>query len=457
MISKFLNSTGDLIDEPALQFHRLQCLAGFCCELSHCENHSNHQECHPDNKKQETNYLPKYACRCQRHRTGESSRAESETFSSFVLEFLLIVRGLNMSRRRLFLYAGSIVAASLLWFPLAFGVRAAESLQTRVRDKAFWKMVSEFSEPDGTFRSDNLLSNEFRLQNVIPNLLKTAKPGGVYMGVGPEQNFTYIAAVKPAMAFIIDIRRGNLDLQLFYKAVFELSADRADFVSRLFARARPAGLTVHSTVQEIFAAYDPMPQNDALYAATLKAIQKQLVTKHGFALSKDDLEGIEYVYHAFALFGPRIQYSSTGHGFFGGGFGRFGPWISYADLMTATDAGGHARSYLATEESFAFLKTLETNNLIVPVVGDFAGSKAIRSVGRYLKEKEATVSVFYLSNVEMYLMRDGQWESFCANVSTLPLDESSTFIRSLRGGWFGQGGGLSTELGSMEAETSHCR
>ena len=362
-----------------------------------------------------------------------------------------------MNRRRLFLCAGSMVAASLIWLPLAFGIRAAESLPTRVSDQELLMMVSEFSEPDGTFRSDNLLSNEFRLQTVIPELLMTAKTGGVYMGVGPEQNFTYIAALKPAMAFIVDIRRGNLDLQLFYKAVFELSTDRADFVSRLFARERPAGLTMHSTVQEIFAAYGPMPLSDALYTETLKAIRNQLVTKRGFALSKDDLERVEYVYHAFALFGPRIQYSSTGLGGFGGGYGGFGPQITYADLMTATDADGHARSYLASEESFTFLKTLETNNLLVPVVGDFAGPKAIRSVGRYLKEKRGTVSAFYLSNVEMYLRRDGLWASFCANVATLPLDESSTFIRSLRGGQFGRGGGLASELGSMESETSPCR
>ena len=366
-----------------------------------------------------------------------------------------------MNRRRLLLYLGSIVAAFLIVLPHDLGAQGSKSLPTRVSDREFWKMVSEFSEPNGFFRSDNLLSNEFRLQDVIPDLLKTAKTGGVYMGVGPEQNFTYIAALKPALAFIVDIRRGNLDLQLLYKALFELSAERAEFVSRLFARERPEGLNAQSTVQDIFAAYAHLPKSDALYAKTLKAIQNHLATKHGFTLSKEDLDGIEYVYQAFATFGPEIQYSSTGRAGFGGGFGGgYGPpfpQISYADLMTATDTDGRARGYLAEEGSFAFLKKLETNNLIVPVVGDFAGPKAIRSVGLYLKEKGATVSAFYLSNVEMYLMRSGSWDSFCANVATLPLDGTSTFVRSLRGGRFGPGGGLASELGSMMAETSACK
>jgi hypothetical protein len=362
-----------------------------------------------------------------------------------------------MSKRRLLLYAGSIVVACLIRLPLDLGGQALGPLPTQVSDQEFWKMVSEFSEPDGFFRSDNLLSNEFQLQYVIPDLLKTAKTCGVYMGVGPEQNFTYIAALKPSMAFIVDIRRGNLDLQLLYKALFELSAERAEFVSRLFARERPEGLDAQSTVQDIFAAYARAPKSDALYAKTLKAIQNHLVTKHGFTLSKEDLDGIEYGYHAFATFGPEIQYSSTGRGGFGGGYGRPFPQISYADLMTATDAVGRTRGYLAAEESFAFLKRLETNNLIVPVVGDFAGPKTIRSVGRYLKEKGATVSAFYLSNVEMYLMQGGKWDSFCANVAALPLDGTSTFIRALRGGRFALGGGLASELGLMEAETRGCK
>src|SRR5947209_470652 len=131
-----------------------------------------------------------------------------------------------MSTRRSFVIAGMllIIQSGLLFSPLA---HAAESLPAQLSDVEFWKLSSESSEPDGTFRSDNLVSNESYFQYVIPSLNRTTKPGRVYLGVGPEQNFTYIAALKPAMAFIIDIRRGNLDLHLLYKAVFELSKDRA--------------------------------------------------------------------------------------------------------------------------------------------------------------------------------------------------------------------------------------
>jgi hypothetical protein len=328
---------------------------------------------------------------------------------------------------------------------------AAQSVPAELSDQQFWKLSSDFSETDGFFRSDNLLSNEIFFQYVIPELSATAKSGRVYMGVGPEQNFTYIVALKPKMVFIVDIRRGNLDLQLMYKALFEMSKDRAEFVSKLFCRPRPAGLTTQSTAKAIFAAYAGVARDEQLYTDNLVAIQNHLTSKHGFALSSGDLSGIEYVYQMFCRFGPDINYNSSAGGF-GGGTNR----VTYSELMTATDENGLARSFLATEENFSFMKDLETKNLVIPVVGNFGGNKAIRAVGKYLKDINATVSAFYLSNVEQYLYQDGIWTNFCANVATLPLDSTSTFIRSVRGGRFGNGIGLNSDLGNMISNLQPC-
>src|SRR5579864_7808692 len=215
-----------------------------------------------------------------------------------------------------------------------------QQLAARLPDKDFWRLTEEFSEPNGYFRSDNLLSNEIYFENVVPELVQRTTRGGVYIGVGPEQNFTYIAALKPQMVFIPDIRRGNLDLQLMYKALFELSADRAEFVSRLFSKKRPEGLDSKSSAKEIFAKFWDVETSEQLYNVNLAAIINHLTKSHGLALSVDDVRGVTYVYNAFYQFGPRIQYSSTGS--FGGAFQP-----DYADLMTATDLDGMSRSFLA--------------------------------------------------------------------------------------------------------------
>jgi hypothetical protein len=329
------------------------------------------------------------------------------------------------------------------------------TLPARLSDEEFWKLSSEFSEANGSFRSDNLLSNEVWLQYVIPDLVNVAKAGRVYMGVGPEQNFTYITAVKPAMAVIVDIRRGNLDLHLMYKALFEMSADRADFLSRLFARKRPEGLTATTGVRELFTAYGSAAFDEQYGRETFDAIVDHLKTKHGFVLSDEDVEQIKYVYGYFQQYGPDLTYWMSG-GF--GGRGGFRNSPTYGDLMVASDASGTLRSYLATPENFAFMKQLETRNMLLPVVGNFAGPKAIRAVGAWLKAHNALVSAFYLSNVEQYLNMDGIWGDFCANAAQLPIDDSSQFIRSYRGGGgpgFG-GGSLNQGIFPMGAQLAPC-
>ena len=331
---------------------------------------------------------------------------------------------------------------------------AAETIPSRLSDRAFWQLVTELSETGGYFRSDNFLSNENAFQSVIPELKSTLPTGGVYLGVGPEQNFTYIVALRPKLAFVIDIRRQNMIEQLLYKAFIEASSNRADFLSRLFARKRPSELSNDATVEALFAAYADVMPSEALFRSNLQAARDRLMNDHKFALSPDDLKSLEYVYSAFFRGGPELNYSfsPSGVGGFGGGF------PSYRELMVETDGQGEKRSYLATEENFRLLREYEKNNMIVPVVGDFGGDKALRAVGDYVRAHEATVTVFYTSNVEQYLFQEANaWRKFLANVATFPIDGRSTFIRSIsnRGFTFSQfrryspGARASTALSSI--------
>lgn len=312
------------------------------------------------------------------------------------------------------------------------------SIPARLTDQQFWRLSTEFSEPAGFFRSENLVSNEHTFQHVIPTLKRQVKPGGVYLGVAPDQNFTYIIATEPRIAFIVDIRRGNLLQHLMYKALIEMSADRAEFISRLFSKARPAGVGAASSVHDLFASYADVPTSEDLYRQNVRVIRERLLKRHGFPLSAGDLAQLESIYFAFFWDGPGLRYSmSTGPGG-GRGFGSRFP--TYEELMLQADLDGVPHGYLATEAHFRALKGLQERNLIVPVVGNFAGPKALKAVGRYVREHRSTVQTFYVSNVEQYLFQDGLFDAFARNVASLPVDGSSTFIRSVasRSGYRGQ-------------------
>jgi len=205
----------------------------------------------------------------------------------------------------------------LLVLPLSLAGQSRKTLPDALSDQEFWALTEEFSEPNGYFRSgsgspDNLLSNEGMVSTVAAQLADRVKPAGVYLGVGAEQNFTYIAAIKPKIAIITDIRRGNLHLHLMYKALFELSSDRADFVARLFTRARPAGLTAQSTAAYLMSAFwGAAPGDAAAFKTNLHTITDHLTKTRRLPLDADDLIGIEYVYANFHLFGPGIFYTAS--------------------------------------------------------------------------------------------------------------------------------------------------
>jgi hypothetical protein len=317
----------------------------------------------------------------------------------------------------------TLAAAAIMLCVTPTSRSVTEALPPRLDDRTFWSLVAEFSEPNGFFRSDNLVSNETVFQHVIPSLQQALLPASAYVGVGPDQNFTYIAAIKPRIAFIVDIRRQNMLLHLMYKALIEQSPTRAQFLSRLFSRPVPAGLSDSDSADAMLAAFQNEGVDGVAFERNLADIHRHLLRRHGFALSGGDLGGIDYVYRAFYSAGPDIRYS------FGRGAG-WQPFPTYKDLMVADDGQGTQRGYLASEDLYRALRDMQERNLIVPVVGDFAGPKALRSVARYLDLHHATVTAFYTSNVEQYLFHGDAWQRFYENVAALPINTRSTFIRA---------------------------
>ena len=317
------------------------------------------------------------------------------------------------------------ISLALICLPALLGVarlsvKAADTLPGQYTDAEFWRMVTDFSEAGGDYQFENFVSNEISYQEVLPELSRLAKPGGVYLGVASEQNFTYIDVVRPKVAFIFDVRRQNTLQLLMYKALFEIADNRADFVSLLFSRKRPAGLDANSSVDALFQAFAEAKPDPQLYAATLKDIKDRLIRQHRFALSADDERKIEYIFNVFFRGGPRMDY----------GFASTAPnpYVpSYHALAVANDGRGKNWVYLNREESYKVIRAMQQKNLIVPLVGDFTGVKAIKAVSQYVKDHGSTISVFYISNVEDYIQ--AKWSAYLSNLAALPADNSTLLIR----------------------------
>ena len=315
--------------------------------------------------------------------------------------------------------------------PSAATAPSSHGLPPRLSDADFWKLQSDISEPGGYFRiEDNYTSNEMEVGQLFMMLRDRKISGDVYLGVGPEQNFTYIAAVRPRMAFIVDIRRQAAMQHLLFKAVFELAHDRADFISLLFAKPRPAGLDSTTSIQALWEAYRTVPTDSALGTKNYQRIVDQLTKTQRFTFTQDETDKLKAVFDAFFYYGPSISTR-------GAAAGRGGDFASLTGY--SYDNVGQPQSFLSSEENFQYVKMLHDRNLIVPITGDFGGPKALQAIGSYLKAHDAVVRAFYVSNVEQYLFGDAHDRLFYANVATLPVDSTSVFIRpySMRRGGMG--------------------
>ncbi len=283
----------------------------------------------------------------------------------------------------------------------------------------FGSLIARLSEPGGYFWNDNYVSNEASYQHPLRRLRELGVQGGVYLGVGPNQNFTYIAKVRPRYAFIVDIRRQNFLEHLLFKALFHYARDRREYLSLLLSRPIPHGKMRGQgyTVEEMVESLRPVEPDPFLYNRTQTRIRNFLAQACRLELSPADLNTIDRIHRAFYVRGFSIKYDYI-------------PVPTLGEFLVERDLDGRMQNFLNSAEEFRYVKQLQDENRIIPVVGDFAGTHALRELGGWLRERRENVTVFYTSNVEQYLVRNMVWGRFLRNVAALPLADNAVFVRA---------------------------
>src|SRR6185369_6207956 len=244
--------------------------------------------------------------------------------------------------------------------------------------KAFAALSARLSEPGGYFDSDNLISNETSYQHVLIKMRELGVSGGVYLGVGPDQNFTYIARIRPRMAIIIDIRRDNLLQHLLFKALFARARNRVEYLCLFMGKPFPKTKGwEQKSIKEIVDYIDGAAADQKLFDKTSKDV-KQDVQKYGLTLSQSDFETIAKIHKAFFSAGLEIRYSSYHRP-------PRSIYPTYRDLLLEHDLTGQQNNYFNSEDDFQFLKKMEADDMIVPIVGDLSGPQAVKAIGAYLR------------------------------------------------------------------------
>lgn len=296
--------------------------------------------------------------------------------------------------------------------------------QSPLADSTFVALVGRISEDGGYFDTDNLISNESGYLKVMGALEAQSLQGGAYVGVGPDQNFSYLVLLKPDIAFITDIRRDNLLHHLLLKALMERSPTRVEFLAALHGRAAPPDPAAwrEASAAEVVAYVDGSEADSGVVAELGEAVADSLQAM-GIPLSDDDVGTLRRFHASFVDAGPGLRFTT---------FGR--PprphYPTYRQLILETDLAGNPVSYLADAGRYRTVREMQLANRIVPVVGDLAGDGALREMGEVMREMGVELTAFYTSNVEFYLWNEGTFPAWEENVRALPAAPGAVLIRS---------------------------
>jgi len=317
----------------------------------------------------------------------------------------------------------------LVFFCLSVNTSYTQTVPN-ISDIEFSTMIREMSENSGYFRGDSWVTNELTYLDVLETIEKHNIKGGVYLGVAPEQNFTYIAAIRPELVFLVDIRAQNKMQHLIFKILFEKARTRTEFLSLLFSMPLSgSGIPGEkSDVNEIVNYLEKRPQSKQMFEENLSEIIFTLNRKYRFNLTEWETSNIEFVFEHFYT-----NHLNTTNG----------PWRrSYptlAEIFTDRDQRGKQLNIFNSRDDFLFVKDLHQKNRIIPLTGDYGNNDAMFKVAEYLKKYKLTVTAQYVSNVEQYLMNNSRnWDGWIKNIENLPYTDKTVFIRWLNWNYYNQ-------------------
>jgi hypothetical protein len=282
-----------------------------------------------------------------------------------------------------------------------------------------FRRLFALSQPGDKFISDNVVSNETSLLQPAAELV--AVHGGAYIGVGPEQNYTYIALSRPEIAFILDLRRDNALLHLLYKTLFDMATSRVQFLCLLFGRPYDSKLEPepNAHADALLAAVDRVEQDRAWFDRQHGLLIERL-RSYGLGLSSADIQRIDHMHELFFLKQLEIRFELHKN--------SWRKYPSLGSLLLLRTPHGQG-TFVDSNDAFQFVQNLHRRHRIVPLVGDVSERQPLGTIADELARRVLSLRAFYISNVEQYLLGRPNFTGWLGNLRRLPHDEQSILLR----------------------------
>ncbi len=298
----------------------------------------------------------------------------------------------------------------------------AAAISMPAEDLAWVRLHHRLSEPGGYFFSENLVSNESGFLAPAP-VLERLPRGLAYLGVGPEQSFSYLALIGCSTAFVVDVRRDNARLHFLYRAIFEEATTRSEWLALLLGRPHDAAGDPGpgATIDAVIAHATRLAPTEASTRAARARLDARISRLPGLRLPGDGAR-VAALHRCFFRRQLAITFQLAGP--------RLRRYPTLRDQLEARDASGRQLGFLASEAAFRAVREAERGSRVLPVVGDLGGEVAVRAVGAEIRRRGEQVGAIYVSNVEQYLFERGTFARWVDNLRSLPLHPEAVLLRA---------------------------
>ncbi len=284
-------------------------------------------------------------------------------------------------------------------------------------DNNFSNIIKQLDDPPtGPSSADNLMTNEDSIASIVDQISKEVPKGQVYLGVGPDQNYSLMAQVEPSYGFILDYRKKNQLLHLFQKALVEISADQQTYLENFWGRNFPELPLGLNDLENRLKTIAHQPVNESLLQSTKEKVRKT-ISKWNL-LNEQEFQEIATIQSRLAGPGPDARFLAL----------KMYPTLG--SLITMPSRSGQPSHWLGSEPSYACIRRLHVSSRILPIVGDWAATGSIRRLSGYLKSNQLQVGCIYMSDVEFFLLRGGLFQKYIEKLAELPLHPDSRIIRT---------------------------
>ncbi len=299
--------------------------------------------------------------------------------------------------------------------------------------------------PSTDYALDCFVSSEVGYNEVLARCQPvSATPNGAYLGVGPDQNYTYIGALRPRLAVILDARLDNLLEHLVFKLAFSQARDPLDYLCLLFGRRRPAAPAAAADAKALVAQLHAQPLDED-QAASFSAFVLQAFR----ARWSQDSKALSRVKRLLGeLVRRQLKVTSVSERC----LANLDKIPDFEEVITATTPEGFNFHYLTDAERFGYVKALHGQDAIVPLLGNVVSPRGIAAARSVVEAAGLTLSAVYLSNLEEFLLQryiiaedrivarpnpkgafEGapgrSWHELLDQLSALPCDDDAVLIR----------------------------